>query len=179
MIRAPRIDLSALLEPATLRALAAVIASAVLIVVERTPTVYAVVVGVALLVAGLAGLSQRRQGANLARFRLSVSAVLVLAGVVLIAWPGHTMTTVGRIIGTALVGAGLLRLLGEMLGLWADRDRLLDRVTGVFLVGAGVAVILIPEVLGRVALTIGAAAWLLGGLATVVATCGPRPRPRR
>lgn len=162
-------DLSRLLDPASLRAFAVIVGSLVLIIADRTPQLCAWVIGGVLIVSGLrtsAGVRSARDG----RWsRLAMSLTLVAAGLALLVWPGHTVVNVARIAGAAIVAAGMLRIVRPWLGVRArSSDRLIEVVTGVFLVATGVAVLAVPVVLGRLAIGIIAVVWLIDGLATLV-----------
>ncbi len=162
-------DLSRLLDPPALRAYAVIVGSLLLIIADRTPQLYGWVIGVVLIVSGLrtsAGVRSARDGGW---SRLAMSLMLVAAGVVLIVWPDHTVVTVARIVGAAIVAAGMLRVVRPWLGIRAhSSDRLIEVATGAFLVATGVAVLAVPGVLGRIAIWIIAVVWLIDGLAMLV-----------
>lgn len=163
-----RFDVSRLLDPASLRALAVMVAAIVLVLAERTPRLYSYVIGAVLIVSGVRMLLHLRSDDD-RRGQLAAALALLATGIVLVVWPGQTTETVARIVGAALVGAGLLRLIGPMLRLRAPaEDRLIEVVSGGFLVVSGIAVLVVPLVLGRVAIGVVALLWFVEGLATLV-----------
>lgn len=77
-------DLSRLVDPASLRAIAVVVGATVLIVADRTPQLYAWVIGGVLIVSGIRTLAGLRSRTGDHRSRLAMSIAFVTAGAALV-----------------------------------------------------------------------------------------------
>lgn len=85
-----------------------------------------------------------------------VSIVMIVFGLILLLWPGHTLEVAARVVGIGLLAGGVL------LGLSWYRDRRKDRISAVTLaesflaIAAGILLLIAPEkVVSLVPMTVG------------------------
>jgi uncharacterized membrane protein HdeD (DUF308 family) len=140
----------------------------------KTLNAVAVLVGIGVLIVGLlqltAAFGAHRETGRWPAGRVAMGGLAVVAGIVLIARPGHSLRAIAVVLGLYLVAAGIV-LLGSMVGRPAERRALLvaaavDIVIGIVLVAwpgigvgtvgviVGVALVVQGAVSGGVGLTL-------------------------
>lgn len=108
----------------------------------RSLSVLVVLVGVGLVLTGLATLGHERAGERAATF--GIAGAWILAGVAVLAWPGITIRVLAVVAGTVLVVAGALDVVAGVRG--TAPDRMGTVLTGVASAIWGVLALAWPDV---------------------------------
>ena len=145
-----------------LRGLAAVGVALFLIAApSNTPRALAIAAGIMLLAWGWGGVQEARRGEGWTTFTALKLIALAAVGIAVIARPPTSLDTLGRIAGIAAIGAGTVGLYRT----YQSRPLpIAERVVGALLyVAIGVALIISPSSLLRLALLAVSIYWFVAG----------------
>ena len=161
-----RYDLGRLGSETVLRGLAAVGVALFLIAAPaNTPRALAVAIGVILLAWGWGGVQEARQESGWTTFTALKLIVLAVLGVGVMVFPPTSLETMGRLAGVAAIATGGIALFRAYQRRPAP---IAERVVGALLyVAIGVALIISPESLLRLALLAVSIYWFVAGVLAV------------
>jgi uncharacterized hydrophobic protein (TIGR00271 family) len=162
-------DLSRLWSQASLRGLAAIIISIVLISApSRSPRLLSVLIAVVLIAWSVGGTLDLVRGE---RSLITTMRLILLVGiaVTLIVWPRFSAADLGRMVGVALVVSGVVSGYGAFRRR-KQKSLVLDGVGGLLYVALGLALAAAPDTLLQIALLGLSLYWFTAGVLTVIAT---------
>ncbi len=165
---ASELDFMQLLSPASLRGIAAIVASLLIFQIpDRSPRTLAIFLAVILITWSVGGIIELRHESKRTALDITRVAVLILLAAGLVFWPHESIEQIGVAMGIVLIAGGLFSGARVLRG--ASRGERLETLIGATLyVAIGIALALSPEtVLGTALLGI-SAYWFIAGVVSVI-----------
>jgi len=161
-------DLSRLWSQASLRGLAAVAIALVLITAPSTsPRLFAVVIAIVLVAWSVGGTIDLIKGKDRSLFTTAKVILAVGIAITVLVWPRITVEALGRLVGVALIVSGTAALYRA----YRDRNErsMVESSIGALLyIALGVALVISPGTLLKLALLGLAIYWFIAGVITVI-----------
>jgi uncharacterized hydrophobic protein (TIGR00271 family) len=161
-------DLSQLLTAESLRGIAAIVVSILVIRTPSTqPRTFAIMLAVILLAWAVGGLADLRDRSRRSFWSISRVALLIAGGLGLILVPGFTGQRLAELVGWGLIAVGLLTTFRAFRESRAG-ERIEPLLVAAFYVAVGVALVVSPQSILGIAVLALAAYWFIAGVMTVV-----------
>jgi uncharacterized membrane protein HdeD (DUF308 family) len=161
-------DFSHLVSPASLRGVAAIVVSLlVLQVPDRSPKTLGVLLAVILVAWSVGGIVQLRDTSQRSPLNVARVAVLLILAGGLIIWPTFSIEQLGRAAGVALIAGALFNAYNVLSRV--DRGKRLEPLIGAILyLAIGAALIVSPETILGLAILLVSTYWFIAGVLAVV-----------
>jgi len=161
-------DFSQLISPASLRGIAAIVVSLLVIQgPDRSPKTLGVLLAIILIAWSAGGIVQLREKSHRTALNIARVAVLLIFAGGLLLWPTFTVEQLGRAAGLALMVGGAFN--GFKVASRVERGQRLEPLIGAILYMAiGIALILSPEAILGLAILSVSTYWFIAGVLTVV-----------
>lgn len=161
-------DLSRLWSQSSLRGLAAVAIALVLITAPSTsPRLLAVVIAIVLVAWSVGGTIDLIKGKNRSLFTTAKVILAVGIAITVLVWPRITVEALGRLVGVALIVAGSSTLYKAFQDRH-ERSVIESGIGGLLYVALGIALVISPGTLLKLALLGLAIYWFIAGVLTVI-----------
>jgi uncharacterized hydrophobic protein (TIGR00271 family) len=161
------LDFMQLLSPASLRGIAAIVASLLILQIpDRSPRTLTVLLAVTLVAWSVGGIIELRHKSKRTALDMSRVAVLLFLAGGLVFWPNESIERIGFAMGIVLIAGGLFNGARALRGV-SHGDRLETLIGTTLYVAIGIALVLSPEtVLGTAVLVI-STYWFIAGVVSV------------
>lgn len=165
---ASRLDFSQLLSPASLRAIAAIVVSLlVLQVPDRSPRTLAILLAVILIAWFVGGVFELRNQSQRTALNIARVAVLLILALSLVVWTDISVEQLGIAAGITLIAGGLVN--GYRVMTRFPRGQRLEPLVGAILyIAVGVSLALSPETLLSIGLLLVSTYWFIAGVVSIV-----------
>ena len=161
-------DFSQLISPASLRGVAAIVVSLLVLQgPDRSPKTLGVLVAIILIAWSAGGIVQLRDESHRTALNIArVTVLLILAGGLLV-WPTFSVEQLGRAAGIALIVGGVFN--GVRVVSRVEQGQRLEPLIGAILyIAIGIALILSPQAILGLAILSVSTYWFIAGVLTVV-----------
>ena len=163
-----RLDFSQLLSPDSLRAIAAIVVSLlVLQVPDRSPRTLAILLAVILIAWSAGGVAELRKQSQRTPLNIVRVAVLLILALGLLFWSNLSVEQLGIAAGITLIAGGLVNGYRVVMR-FSQGERLEPLVGTVLYIALGVGLVLSPETLLGIALLLISTYWFIAGVVSVV-----------
>jgi len=163
-----RLDFSQLLSPASLRAIAAIVVSLlVLQVPDRSPRTLAILLAVILIAWSVGGVFELRNQPQRTALNIARVAVLLILALGLVVWTDISVEQLGIAAGITLIAGGLVNGYRVMTK-FSRGERLEPLVGAILYIAVGVSLALSPETLLSIAFLLVSTYWFIAGVVSIV-----------
>lgn len=162
----PQFAWSRLLNPPTLRGLAALVGGLIFLFSDRSSTTLALILAIVIVVWAASEFSSPTSEGRTSR--LITALVLAGIGVALLVWPDLTGTIISRLLGGAVLFNGIRDLVSTYRSRGEDGARLWDVIRALFITAIGASLWIAPGVMLSLVITVFALFWVITGTLTAI-----------